>query len=103
MSPSDIRLHRLAAAEFRDALGRYRAKSALTSQRFFNAVETALQEIADDPAQWPEFQPGSRWVRVRKFPYVLYYKIDSDSRVRILAVAHTKRRPGYWVRRAHRP
>ncbi|MCC7258312.1 MAG: type II toxin-antitoxin system RelE/ParE family toxin [Gammaproteobacteria bacterium] len=35
---------------------------------------------------------------LRRFPFALIYRIDGD-RLRILAVAHRRRRPGYWSER----
>jgi hypothetical protein len=35
---------------------------------------------------------------LQKFPYSLFYTIDSGDLL-ILAVAHHRRRPGYWVGR----
>jgi hypothetical protein len=35
---------------------------------------------------------------LRRFPFALIYRIDGD-RLRILAVAHLRRRPGYWSQR----
>lgn len=39
-----------------------------------------------------------RRVRVGRFPYQLAYMTEDD-RIHILAVAHDRRRPGYWHRR----
>ncbi len=42
--------------------------------------------------------PGNRDVRrvlVEGFPYAVVYR-DLDAAIHIIAVAHTKRRPGYW-------
>lgn len=38
---------------------------------------------------------GLRQVRLRQFPYRLVYMVVSDEIV-IVAVAHERRRPGYW-------
>jgi len=32
---------------------------------------------------------------LRRFPFGLIYRVDGD-RIRILAVAHRRQRPGYW-------
>lgn len=45
--------------------------------------------------------PDSNNIRrmpLRVFPYTLYYRAE-DEVVRIFAVAHQKRRPGYWRKR----
>ena len=35
-----------------------------------------------------------------RFPYDLFYSFD-ENLLSILAVAHQKRRPDYWIERAH--
>ena len=37
-----------------------------------------------------------------KFPYAIIYSIEPDH-IRIIAVAHNKRKPGYWLIRPSRP
>jgi plasmid stabilization system protein ParE len=36
-----------------------------------------------------------RQMRVRKFPYKVVYRNQQDG-IEVIAVAHGKRRPGYW-------
>jgi hypothetical protein len=40
-----------------------------------------------------------RWMRVKRFPYLLYYEIRDPQPVLIYAIAHGRRRPAYWMRR----
>jgi hypothetical protein len=35
---------------------------------------------------------------LRRFPFVVFYSIDGAS-IDVYAVAHAKRRPGYWLDR----
>lgn len=45
--------------------------------------------------------PGVRDTRsmpLRVFPYTVHYRVEADV-IRIFAVAHQKRRPGYWRKR----
>jgi toxin ParE1/3/4 len=99
----EVGFDRLATQELRHAVNRYRGQSARAADRFVIAVDQALQDIAENPLLWPMFQPGFRWRRVRKFTYVLYFQIRNEVSVRVLAVAHINRKPGYWKRRAKRP
>jgi hypothetical protein len=49
--------------------------------------------------------PGDVAVRratVRQFPYRIAY-LMLDETIRVLAVAHTRRAPGYWQGRAESP
>jgi len=41
---------------------------------------------------------GSRWIPLKRFPYTLHYRVVGEV-IDILAVAHQKRRPGYWHKR----
>ena len=65
---------------------------------FLAAVEEATKKVLANPEA---FQPVSDEIRhklISRFPYSLLYVIEPD-RIRIIAVAHQKRRPGYWSRR----
>ena len=62
-----------------------------------------VQRLAAAPHQGAPFHGPYRWMRVRRFSYVLYYEIIDPSQVRVYAVAHTSRRPGYWLRRRTQP
>jgi hypothetical protein len=39
-----------------------------------------------------------RWCLAKRFSYGIVYQIYEDT-VRIIAVAHLRRRPGYWDKR----
>ena len=39
-----------------------------------------------------------RRMPLRRFPFALIYRIDGD-RLRIMAFAHRRKRPGYWGKR----
>jgi plasmid stabilization system protein ParE len=72
------------------------------TKRFADAVDAALQAILADPYRWPKEDDQIRSIRVKRFPYVIYFDIVDDSTALLLAVAHTSRRPGYWKRRVKR-
>ena len=81
-----------AAAWYRDEAG------AEVAVRFQRALHAALDRIRDAPGRWPRIGPVARRVRLARFPYVLVYLSRADLAV-VVAVAHDKRRPGYWRRR----
>jgi|ERR1051325_3754406 plasmid stabilization system protein ParE len=99
----DVRYHRLAAQEHLKALRRYARYSMNVAERFVHAMNEAVEAIAANPQLWPKYDERYRWKRLRKFPYVLYFETVDDANVRILAVAHEKRRPDYWKKRRTRP
>ena len=92
-----VRFHRLAAREYRSAKSWYRERDTSVAGRFRDAVDSATDRIAADAESHPVLVDDIRWVRVRKFPYMLVFvRESSDS---LLVLAHAKRRPGYWRRR----
>ena len=94
-----LRFHRLAAQEYRFALDWYRKRDAAVAARFRDAVDAAANRILNDPDSHFEIIDGIRSVRLRKFPYILVFVRDGRDSLLILAVAHVKRRAGYWKRR----
>src|SRR6185436_15268320 len=50
--------------------------------------------------QWPMFQSGTRRYVFPTFPYSLVYFVENDT-LNVVAVAHDKRKPGYWRNRLH--
>jgi hypothetical protein len=100
MANAVVIFHRLAARDYRLALRRYAGYSSQTANRFRAAVDQALQRIARSPLQGVAYHGRFRWVRTKRYPYVLYYEEIDPTLVRLLAVAHGNRRPGYWMRRA---
>ena len=94
-----VRYLRLASREYAKARRWYSRRSPRAAQRFADAVDKAVQEISNAPNRWPVYQGPYRWIRPRRFPYTLYYRILDADNVLIVAVAHDRRRPGYWMRR----
>jgi hypothetical protein len=62
-------------------------------------VDTTLAQIAAAPLRFSIlYEPDIRSTKVKRFPYRVVYVVVDDS-IDVIAVAHAKRRPGYWRRR----
>jgi len=85
-----------AARELAADVGYYDEKYPGRGQRFAGAVERTLALIMEFPLAFPVlYDPDIRSAKVVRFPYrVVYVVVASD--VDVVAVAHAKRRPGYW-------
>ena len=94
-----VLLHRLALREYQTARRWYAQRSPQAAQRFQDEVARAVQRIASNPDQGPIYHVVYRWVRTRNFPYLLYYRRVGPNHLLVTAVAHARRRPGYWLRR----
>jgi toxin ParE1/3/4 len=81
------------------ARGRYEQHRPGWGTVFEAEFDRAVARIRTTPQAGPSFRGRFRWVRLRRFPYLIYYLIIDPHRVRVLAVAHARRRPGYWIRR----
>lgn len=88
--------HRLAAREYRSSRDWYAECSADAAEKFYVAVDQAVSRIASESDPSAKLGPVYRWVRVRRFPYVLIFRERSPESIMVMAVAHTSRRPGYW-------
>ena len=63
------------------------------------AADEAVESLRELPESAPLWKPGhpARKYRLRRFLYfVIYRLIGSD--LEIVAFAHDKRRPGYWLK-----
>ncbi len=89
----------MAAQEFRLARSWYARRSRPAAERFTEAIGAALEGIAAEPDRWLLYDDRHRWVKARKYPFLLIYRQTAEDRVTVVAVAHASRRPGYWQRR----
>jgi plasmid stabilization system protein ParE len=99
MPPRAIVLDPLAAKELPAAFRWYARRSATAAGRFQAALNHVLQRIAAGAEQGTPFRQRFRWMRLSRFPYLLYYEIRDPHPVYVYAAAHAGRRPGYWLRR----
>jgi hypothetical protein len=65
---------------------------------FRAAFLDAEARVGSAPAMWPPESRGARGCRLKKYPFRLIY-VEEPTRAFVVAVAHDKRRQGYWVRR----
>ena len=87
-----------AKAEFLAAVRYYEHCQSGLGYRFKEYVQSAVQKIAKTPLQYRTVRSPFRRYLLPKFPYALIFSIEPDH-IRIIAVAHTKRKPGYWLKR----
>jgi plasmid stabilization system protein ParE len=84
-----------ALAEAEEAAAWYAERDPRVAARFAEELDAALNRIADGPHRWPIYLHGTRRVRLTRFPYLIAYR-DEPTRILVVAIAHTKRKPGYW-------
>jgi plasmid stabilization system protein ParE len=93
-----VTFHPAAEIELYDAALYYESQQHGLGSAFLQAIETAMDEIRENPMASPRVQGVVRSKRVRRFPYSVMYSAENGD-LRILAIANHKRRPLYWLRR----
>ena len=76
----------------------YLQRSVDASIGFIAAISDALDSISQAPQRWPKHLYGTRRFVLHRFPFSIIYLDDPDA-LSIVAVAHNKRKPGYWKQR----
>ncbi len=98
-----VRFEDEAEAEYRAAGRWYEERRRGLGLEFLDAVDATIDQIVGLPhaggpvRRLPSDLPVRR-APVKRFPYHVVY-LEAETTIRILAVAHDRRRPGYWTSR----
>jgi plasmid stabilization system protein ParE len=84
-----------ARDEFDEAFNWYAVRSPDAARGFAFEVEAALNKIERDPKRFASTYAGCQYCSVTKYPYSAVYYHNGD-RITVVAIAHAKRKPGYW-------
>jgi plasmid stabilization system protein ParE len=99
MLPVDF--HPSATVEAAEAYRWYAERSVDAANRFADELDRVVALVGESPDRWPAYLAGTRRAVFRRFPFLLVYRIH-EGRVQVLAVAHARRKPGYWGARTDR-
>ena len=63
-------------------------------------IDRVIAQIVERPEGYAVWKVGFPYRRAtaHRFPYVVFYELEAG-RVVVMAVAHAKQRPGYWLAR----
>lgn len=91
--------HPAAESEFLDSVSFYDSKVSGLGEAFIAEFESLASLIGAFPKGWQvELEPDVRKAPLNQFPLSIVYREYGQS-FQILAVAHDKRRPQYWLKR----
>jgi len=88
-----------AEEEMNEAARFYERRKKGLGFEFLSEVERTIALVREYPDAGSAVGPKRRRVLVARFPYSIVYRQDPDA-IGIVAVAHQRRRPGYWRRRS---
>jgi hypothetical protein len=90
--------HPDAEAEFGRAVEYYEQSQPGLGLEFAEEVYATVARIIQYPDAWSRLSKNCRRCLVNRFPFGVIYQVKSQA-LRIIAVAHLHRRPGYWGER----
>jgi plasmid stabilization system protein ParE len=98
MPHRQINVHPEAVAEAQAAELWYRERNTLAADAFLAELDRAVERIAEEPERYPLYVNDTRRYLLQRFPFYLVYR-EVTGKLEIVAIAHGRRRPGYWKKR----
>lgn len=90
-----VTFHEDARAELAEASHYYEDRVPGLGQALIDDVENGVREILEHPNACERVSKSLRRKLLNRFPYGLIYTVETNH-IRIMAIAHQKRRPEYW-------
>ena len=97
-NPLIVEFHSEARSEADASFANYMERNRSVAELFYLELEAALKQIQDNYECWPAYLHGTRRYLLKRFPFVIVYRVG-ESKIEIVAVAHGRRKPGYWTAR----
>ena len=99
MNPAKrLRVHSHAQEEINEAFDWYFKRSPEAAEAFLTEIGASLAQIAAHPQLYSTYTKNTRRRVLSGFPYSVIFQ-EKDDIILVVAVAHAKRRPGYWRKR----
>ena len=84
-----------AEADIAEAALWYERQCAGLGSEFVRAVDACFESIAQQPDVFPSVYRGARLGLLRKFPYLVIYRVFPDF-ISVVPVMHGRRHPRRW-------
>jgi plasmid stabilization system protein ParE len=94
----NVRFLEAAQMELDEAYEWYDIQVTGLGGKFIEEAWVAIRRIVVFPESCEEVAFGIRKCLIRRFPYLLMYRVD-QSEILVLAVAYQHRKPLYWKKR----
>jgi toxin ParE1/3/4 len=88
-----VEYHPAVEKELKEIIKYYNDCSTGLGSDFLNEFERQVLNIASNPFLWVEVEKGVRRALLRRFPYVVYFRVVSKELLRITVVKHQRRHP----------
>jgi plasmid stabilization system protein ParE len=88
-------VHPAAEDEIDQAFAWYAERSEIAARAFIHELIGTVRLAVRSPEAWPVSVAETRRIVFPRFPFDLVFRV-TDEVIEIVAVAHHRRRPGYW-------
>lgn len=94
-----VKFHSEATEDLEASADWYAGRSVRAARDFLVAVDLTIQSVALDPDRFALCDDRHRSCSVSGFPFQIVFRSEIEL-LTIVAVAHAKRRPGFWHHRS---
>lgn len=92
-------LHKAAEEEIYQAFDWYAERSEIAAHAFVQELISTMRLAVRSPEAWPTGVGNTRRIVFPRFPFDLVFRVRNQT-IQIVAVAHHRRRPSYWLDRS---
>ena len=94
-----IEYHPALEAELREVRDYYDSRAVGLGEDFVQAFDHQVQKIAAMPERWMVLTGDIRRSLMRRFPYVIFFRVVGTDAIRVTVVKHEKRHPRFGLER----
>jgi plasmid stabilization system protein ParE len=95
MKHKRLRIRVEAQQEINEAFDWYFSRSPEIARAFIDEIENSVRQIATHAQRFPAYTANTRRRVLERFLYSVIYR-EKEEVLLVVAVAHAKRRAGYW-------
>ena len=88
-----------ARTELIEAQDWYEKEAPGLGARFRAVVDATIERMSDNPLQFPVVYKGIRRALLRRFPYSVFFIVEDDEALTVIACFHGSRDPARWQKR----
>lgn len=94
-----IEYHPSLAKELEEIRDHYESRSAGLGRDFVDEFERQVLAIAAMPTLWMVVRSDVRRALMKRFPYVIHFRIIEQDGIRVTVVKHERRHPAFGILR----
>ena len=92
-----LEFHPATAGDVREATNFYETQRAGLGAQFLTQLDVTLAQISHEPYSLPVVEGEVRRSIVKRFPYVVLFRILDTDTVRVLVIRHHRRSPRFGM------